>query len=175
MSIQSAIPETTADIIKITGISGDIHKAFALTEPKIKPAYPCRKQATGIPTAARILIAFLSVVIACLGLLGLTAYSSERRIKELGIRKINGAKVKNLIVLLSNQTLQSILIATIIAFPLVYLLNKMILENFAERIKMGVMDFIGSLIVVLVSTMIIIGWQIWSVARSNPVEALQYE
>ena len=62
--MQSAIPETTADIIKMTGISGDIQSALALTEPKMKPAYPWRKQATGIPIAASMVAAFLSTLIA---------------------------------------------------------------------------------------------------------------
>ena len=62
--MHNAIPDTTADMMKITGIKGDIHNAFALTEPKMKPAYPWRKQATGIPTAARTFAAFLSTLIA---------------------------------------------------------------------------------------------------------------
>jgi len=121
------------------------------------------------------LAGYLAVIIACLGLLGLTVHASERRVKELGVRKINGAKIKDLIGLLSEQMLKSILVAAIIAYPLVYLLNKAILENFPERIEISFVYFIWSMVLLFVLTSMIVGWQIVRAARRNPVEALRYE
>ena len=118
---------------------------------------------------------FFAVIIACLGLLGLTVYATERRIKELGVRKINGATVLNLMGLLSNQMFGSILVATIISFPLTFLINKMILENFAEHIHIGPIHFIWSLIILFGLVTIFVGWQIFRAATRNPVEALRYE
>jgi len=118
---------------------------------------------------------FLAVIIACLGLLGLTVYGTERRVKEIGIRRINGATVKDLIGLLSSQTSKSILIATIIAYPLAFLLNKKILENFAERIEISIGHFIWSFVILLGLVTIFAGWQIFRAATRNPVEALRYE
>lgn len=118
---------------------------------------------------------FLAVIIACLGLLGLTVYGTERRVKEVGIRRINGATVKDLIGLLSSQTSKSILIAVVIAYPLAFLLNKRILENFAERIEISIGHFIWSFVILLGLVTIFAGWQIFRAATRNPVEALRYE
>ncbi|MGV8093662.1 MAG: ABC transporter permease [Mangrovibacterium sp.] len=118
---------------------------------------------------------FLAVIIACLGLLGLTVYGTERRVKEIGIRRINGATVKDLIGLLSVQMSKSILVAAIIAYPLAFILNKKILENFAERIEISIVHFIWSFVILLGLITIFAGWQIFRAATRNPVEALRYE
>ncbi len=118
---------------------------------------------------------FLAVIIACLGLLGLTVYATERRTKEIGVRRINGATVPNLIGLLSGQMSKNILLAVIIAYPLTFMLNKMILENFAERVEIGVMHFIWSFVILFGLVAVFVGWQIFKAATRNPVEALRYE
>ena len=118
---------------------------------------------------------FLAVIIACLGLFGLTVYATERRVKEIGVRRINGATVTNLIGLLSGQMSKSILVAAIIAYPLAFMLNKMILENFAERIRISMVHFIWSLFILVGLVAIFVGWQIFRAATRNPVEALRYE
>ncbi|MDX9771388.1 MAG: ABC transporter permease [Tenuifilaceae bacterium] len=118
---------------------------------------------------------YLAIVIACMGLLGLTVHTSERRVKELGVRKINGARVSDLILLLSKQIARSILIASALAFPLGYMLNKTILQNFAERISLSPMHFMWALLILVALTSFIVGWHIVWAARRNPVEALRYE
>jgi putative ABC transport system permease protein len=80
---------------------------------------------------------YLAIIIACMGLLGLTVHTSERKVKELGIRKINGARVADLIGLLSGQISRSILTAAAIAYPIAYFINKALLQNFAERIQLS--------------------------------------
>jgi putative ABC transport system permease protein len=118
---------------------------------------------------------YLAIIIACLGLLGLTVHSSERKVKELGIRKINGAGVFDLVGLLSGQLSKSILTAAAIAYPIAYFINKALLQNFAERIQLSVVHFIWSFVILVGLTSLIVGWHIiWSVRR-NPVEALRYE
>jgi putative ABC transport system permease protein len=118
---------------------------------------------------------FLAVVIACIGLLGLTVHTSERRIKELGIRKINGAGVIDLIVLLSSQIIRRILIAAAIAFPIAFFVNKIILQNFPDRTPMTVEPFVWSLLILFGMVFLIMGWHIVWVARKNPVESLRFE
>lgn len=118
---------------------------------------------------------FLAVIIACLGLLGLTVYGTERRVKEIGVRRINGATVKDLIRLLSAQMSKSLLIAAIIAYPLAFIVNKKILENFAERIEISIVHFIWSFVILIGLVTIFVGWQIFRTATRNPVEALRYE
>lgn len=117
----------------------------------------------------------LAVIIACIGLLGLTVHTSERRVKELGIRKINGAKVLDLILLLSSQIMQRILISGVVAFPTAYLLNKSILQNFPDRISINAFPFIWSFLILIAMVFLIMGWHIVWVARRNPVDALRYE
>jgi putative ABC transport system permease protein len=95
-------------------------------------------------------------------------------VKEIGIRRINGATVKDLIGLLSSQTSKSILIAVVIAYPLAFILNKKILENFAERIEISIGHFIWSL------SFFGFGNPFCRLAdfqggTRNPVEALRYE
>ena len=118
---------------------------------------------------------YLAIVIACMGLLGLTVHTSERRVKELGIRKINGARISDLILLLSKQIVGSIIIAAVLAYPLAYMLNKAILQNFAEKIPLNLIHFIWSLLILASLTFLIVGWHIMWAARRNPVEALRYE
>lgn len=117
----------------------------------------------------------LAVIIACIGLLGLTVHTSERRVKELGIRKINGAKVLDLILLLSSKIAKRILIACAIAFPLTFLLNRAILQNFPDKISINAVPFIWSFLILTGIVLLITGWHIVWVAKRNPVEALRYE
>ena len=118
---------------------------------------------------------YLAIVIACLGLLGLTVHTSERRVKELGIRKINGARISDLIILLSKHMAVNIIIAAVLAYPLAFMLNKIILQSFAERIPLNPIHFVWSLLILAALTSLIVGWHIMWAARRNPVEALRYE
>jgi putative ABC transport system permease protein len=77
----------------------------------------------------------LAIFISCLGLFGLAAYTAERRIKEIGIRKVLGATVKGLATLLSKDFLQLVVISCLIAFPVAWWMMKSWLESFAYRIK----------------------------------------
>jgi putative ABC transport system permease protein len=118
---------------------------------------------------------YLAIIIACLGLLGLTVHTSERKVKELGIRKINGAGVVDLVRLLSWQMAKSILIAAAIAYPLAFFINKAILQNFTERIQLSIVHFVWSFVILAGLTGLIVGWHIIWAASRNPVEALRYE
>lgn len=118
---------------------------------------------------------YLAIIIACMGLLGLTVHASERKVKELGIRKINGAGMVDLVRLLSGQMVRSILIAAAFAYPLAFLINKAILQNFAESIHLTIIHFIWSFVILAGLTTLIVGWHIIWAVRRNPVEALRYE
>jgi putative ABC transport system permease protein len=117
----------------------------------------------------------LAVIIACIGLLGLTVHSSERRIKELGVRKINGAGMSDILILLSSQIIQQILIAAAVAFPIAFFVNKVILQNFPDRTPITLEPFIYSLFILVGLASLIMGWHVVWVARRNPVEALRFE
>ncbi len=117
----------------------------------------------------------LAIFIACLGLLGLASFTAARRTKEIGIRKVLGATVTNLIGLLSQEFLWLVLIANLIAWPLAYFAMAKWLGNFAYRIEIGWWVFAlagGSAVLIALLT---VSTQAIKAALANPVEALRYE
>ena len=117
----------------------------------------------------------LAIIIACLGLSGLSAYAITRRTKEIGIRKSNGARTAEVLFLLNKDFLKWVLIAIIIASPLAFLAMTNWLENYAYRINISWWIFvIGGLIAIGIA-LITVSWQSWRAATRNPVEALRYE
>jgi putative ABC transport system permease protein len=117
----------------------------------------------------------LSILIACLGLLGLASYVAAKRTKEIGIRKVLGASLSQILVLLSGEFTAAILLANLIAWPVAYYLMKKWLENFAYRIDLGVGLFILSAFLSLGVALITVGWQSFKAAVVDPVNSLRYE
>lgn len=118
---------------------------------------------------------FLAIIVACLGLFGLAAFTAEQRTKEIGVRKVLGASVGQIIILLSNTFVKLVLIANLIAWPIVYWAMNQWLADFAYRINIGISVFlIGGALAFLVA-LATIGYQAWKAARSNPIDALRYE
>ena len=91
-------------------------------------------------TQVRALLVYwrcLAIIISCLGLFGLASYSAERRVKEVGIRKVLGASVQNIVAMLSKDFLKYVLIAAIIAWPLAWLSVYKWLQDYAYRVEMS--------------------------------------
>ncbi len=110
-----------------------------------------------------------------MGLFGMAAFSSESRIKEIGIRKAMGASSSSIAYLVSKSYIRLILIALIVALPISWFGNNLWLQNFTYRVNFGVGTlFFGSLFIVLVSFLTILT-QTMKAARRNPVESLRYE
>lgn len=122
-----------------------------------------------------IAIALMTILIACLGLFGLATYSAEQRTKEIGIRKVLGASVSNIVSMLSKDFLKLVLIATIIAFPLSWLAMHNWLQDFAYRINISWWVFaVGGLIAVLIA-LFTVSFQAIKAAIANPVKSLRTE
>jgi ABC-type antimicrobial peptide transport system permease subunit len=119
--------------------------------------------------------AILAIFISCLGLFGLASYMAEKRTKEIGVRKVLGASVPSLFILLSKDFIKLILIANAIAWPIAWTIMVIYLQDFAYRVSVGLDILILSGSVVLVIAMITVSFQSFKAARSNPVEALRYE
>jgi len=117
----------------------------------------------------------LTLIIACLGLLGLTAFTVERRTKEIGIRKVLGATVANIIALLSKDFLKLVFIAIFIASPLAYWLAGKWLQDFAYRVELGAGVFALSAVMALLIALATVVGQSWRAARQNPVNSLRSE
>ncbi|MGA1198175.1 MAG: FtsX-like permease family protein, partial [Candidatus Latescibacterota bacterium] len=125
----------------------------------------------------RIFFAFsgIAILVACLGLFGLVAFTAERRTKEIGIRKVVGASVGGIVMLLSRDFVKLVLIANVIAWPVAYWAMRDWLANFAYRIDLGWEVFVLSGGLALVIALLTVGYQAWKAARANPVDALRYE
>jgi putative ABC transport system permease protein len=117
----------------------------------------------------------LAIFIACLGLLGLSSFATENRKKEIGIRKVNGANVVELLSLLTRDFTKLILIAYIIAIPIAFYTGISWLNNFAYHTEIGISIFILSGAIAFFVAIITIGYHTVKAALKNPVDALRYE
>jgi putative ABC transport system permease protein len=117
----------------------------------------------------------IAIIISCLGLFGLAAYSAERRTKEIGVRKVLGSSVPRIILLLSGDFTKIVLVSMLISVPLSYFITKHWLDSFAYRIDLQAWYFIGAGLTTLFIAWIIVGTQAVRAATTNPVKALRYE
>ncbi len=117
----------------------------------------------------------LAIFIACLGLFGLTAFTVERRIKEIGIRKVLGASISTIVFLISKEFLKWVLIANLIAWPVAYYFMNNWLENFAYKTDITLWVFIFSGIIALIIALLTVSSQTIKAATANPVKSLRYE
>jgi putative ABC transport system permease protein len=117
----------------------------------------------------------LAILIACMGLYGLTAYSTVRRTKEIGIRKVNGASTMEIMKMLSLDFTKWIIVAFVLVCPISYYFMHTWLQNFAYKTPIGWLVFAVSGIVVLIISFLTVCWQSYLAANRNPVEALKYE
>ncbi|OIN56256.1 ABC transporter permease [Arsenicibacter rosenii] len=121
------------------------------------------------------LLVGLALSIACLGLLGMVTYNTTLRIKEVGIRKVLGAKVGELVWLLSWDFVRLLLISSVIAFPLGTLLGYAFLLSFAYHVSIGIETLGGCLGLLLLIGSLTIGWRTYRVAQTNPANSLRAE
>ena len=121
------------------------------------------------------IMAVLAILIACMGLFGLAAITTERKIKEIGIRKILGASLANIMINLSRSFAIMIIVAFIVFTPITYLLISSWLENFSYRINIQWWVFLLGGVLAFGIALLTISYHIIRSARANPVEALRYE
>ncbi|MBX2877940.1 MAG: ABC transporter permease [Saprospiraceae bacterium] len=121
------------------------------------------------------LFAAFAIFVACLGLFGLSSFNTLNRSKEIGIRKILGASVPNIVQLLSREFLWLVLIANLLAWPAIYLLMNRWLESFANRISIGANAFVVSAVLVLLIALATVSYKIIVTALANPVKAIRTE
>ncbi len=117
----------------------------------------------------------LAIFIACLGLFALATFMAERRAKEISIRRIMGAKVSNILYLLSSEFLKLVGLALLVAVPIAYFMMKVWLDEFAYRVDLGVDVFIISGILALFIAQLTVSFQSLKAALANPVNALRNE
>jgi putative ABC transport system permease protein len=126
---------------------------------------------------AQIFAAFslLAVIIGCLGLFGLAAFTAQRRTKEIGIRKVLGARTRDIVRLLVWQFSRPVIIANVIAWPVAWWLMRSWLNGFDQRIPLTPIPFLMAAAIALAIAIATVVGHAVKVARSNPIHALRYE
>ncbi len=120
-------------------------------------------------------LTILAIIISCMGLYGLAAYTAEQRTKEIGIRKVLGASIPQLMKMLSIDFVKLVLIANLFAWPIAIILAKNWLSGFSYQIDMPYMPFIFAALIALMIAMITVSHQAYMASVSDPVKALKYE
>jgi putative ABC transport system permease protein len=167
-----SIPETLSAIDRLwssTGNSGPPDRFFL--NDYIQNLY------LGMLREAQALTVFsgVAVLLACLGLVGLSASATERRIKEIGIRKAMGAGTSNIVRLLVWQFMKPVLWANVIAWPVAGLLMNRWLHGFAYHVELTPWVFVAAAALALITALLTVGAQSYQVARVRPIGALRYE
>lgn len=170
---------------------GDVKQSLASIENIWKEVYPTQpfeyqfldsdfnSQYRADEKRSQIFTSFsiLTVVIACLGLLGLAAFTTEQRTKEIGVRKVIGASVQSLVFLVSKEFFVLVGIGMILAFPAAWYFTDNWLQNFAYRIELSSewLTFIVSAVLAFVITLTTVGYHVIRAASANPVKSLRDE
>lgn len=118
---------------------------------------------------------FMALFICSMGLLGLSLLETQRRTKEIGIRKVNGAKIGEIMMMLNLEFIKWIVLSFVFAFPISYFAMNKWLENYAYKTALNVWIFIVAGLVILFISLLTISFNSFKVASRNPVEALRYE
>jgi putative ABC transport system permease protein len=122
-----------------------------------------------------LIFSFLAIFIACMGLLGLVTYITNKRTREIGIRKTYGASIKVVLRLLSREVVTLILISSLIAYPVAYFGSKYWLQGFAAKVNVNPLIYISATLIVLVIGWLSISYQTIKAASYNPANALRIE
>lgn len=144
---------------------------YYFLDQDISRLYRAEQQTGEVFTA----FSFLAILIACLGLFGLAAFTAERRTKEIGIRKTLGSSIAGIVFLLSKDFTKWVLIANVIAWPVAYYFMNNWLKDFAYRIELNPWTFVLSGVLALTIAEVTVGFHAMRAAAANPVEALRYE
>ncbi len=121
------------------------------------------------------IFAILALFIAALGLFGMSAFTTEQRTKEIGVRKVMGASISRIVLLISRETIFLVGIATIIACPIAFYFSRNWLNDFAFRIDLGILPFILAFLFAVILAIITVSFQTISAALRNPADSLRHE
>jgi putative ABC transport system permease protein len=144
---------------------------FSFLDADLDRQYRAEKRLEAIVSYAAVFAIFIS----CLGLFGLASFAAEQRTKEIGIRKVLGASVEQMVALLSRDLTRLVLIAVIAATPISYFFINRWLQNFAYKIDLGIGIFILAGALALIIALLTVSYQSIKAALANPVKALRYE
>jgi putative ABC transport system permease protein len=152
-------------------LAPDVPFQAITAEDNLAEYYAADVQRSRVFTAAT----FVAVLISCLGLYGLASFSTARRTKEIGIRKALGATSRDILMLMTGQTLRPVLLANLLAWPLAYVAMRSWLNGFDQRVDLDPLVFIGAACLALIVAAGTVSMQVLKVSRAPPAQALRYE
>ncbi len=166
----------------LTGIIHSIEKLWSEFAPNQPFQYSFldseyQKMYKNVDRQGQIFLSFaiLAIIVACLGLFGLAELTTKERTKEIGVRKVNGARIDEILLLLNTRIVSWILIAIVIGCPIAWYGIDQWLINFAYRIDINWWVFVFAGLISLSISLITVSWHSWKAASKNPVDALRYE
>jgi putative ABC transport system permease protein len=152
-------------------MSGGLPFEFTFLDEKVNNLYQNDNRAGRIVT----LFSFLAIFVSCLGLFGLAAYVAEQRTKEIGVRKVLGAPLSNIMWLLTGQFIKWVIVANLIAWPVGYFVMNRWLEGFAFRASLSIWIFVISGLTAFAIAALTVSSQVIKAALANPTDCLKYE
>jgi len=152
-------------------VSAGLPLEFSFMDERINGLYQNDNRAGRIVT----LFSFLAIFVSCLGLFGLAAFITEQRTKEIGVRKVLGARLPQIVWLLTGQFIKWVVIANLIAWPVGYWVMSRWLQGFAFRTSMSALVFLVSGLSALAIAVVTVSSQVVKAALSNPAQSLKYE
>jgi len=175
LKLASANISLTEIVNKITKATNEIDNAaisdVLFLDQHIGKLYEKEVQTSNI----LFVLALFSILISSMGLFSMSMLISEMRTKEIGIRKVNGARVSEILAMLNKDFVKWVVIAFVIATPVAYYAMNKWLENFAYKISLSWWIFALAGLLALGIALLTVSWQSWKAATRNPVEALRYE
>jgi putative ABC transport system permease protein len=144
---------------------------FSFLSDEIADLYQKEKKLSQIYLVFTIIALFITAI----GIFVIAIYDAQRRTKEIGIRKVNGAQIGEIMLMLNKDFVKLVLLAFIIACPIVWYAMHKWLENFAYKIDISWWIFILAGLLAIGIAVLTVSWQSWRVAGRNPVESLKYE
>ena len=144
---------------------------YEFFDQQLESSYGFIKDISGIIS----ITAILAIIVSSLGLLGMAIYNAESRVKEVGVRKVMGADIKDIILLLSRGFLFLLIVSIIIAAPLAFIANNLWLQELANHITIGPGILLSGIGIILIIGIITIGSQALRVALTNPAISLRDE
>jgi putative ABC transport system permease protein len=122
-----------------------------------------------------VIFSILAIIIASLGLFGLTSFTIEQRTKEIGVRKTMGASLASIFYLITKEFVFLVFLSAVISWPFLFVIAKNWLQNYYYRISLRPFDFLAGFIIAVVIALITISYRTIQSARTDPVETLRYE
>ena len=166
---------TQRAIARIEEVTRELNPAYPFRYSFLDQVYSSRYEGERAVNSLVDIFAIVSIFLSCLGLLGLSSFSADQRSKEIGIRKVHGARVSGLVFLLSRSYARLIVIAFVIAAPISYFYMQHWLNNFAFQAELSLFHFAVSGLVAFALGALTVGVKSYQAASANPVKTLKEE